>query len=173
MFAIGATHIEAFGDSLLVEHQIYMDFICFDESLNVYLDKCLDIISTLDFFSIANIFRHDNWRANELVQQTSGCHVDHGMFHISQKPMSSLANMGEAELEPTTSATNEKSSADESQDWRKFIICYLQDSSERVENMIQRISLRWILIYGIIDGFLMVLFSNSGSITQVCGRKPK
>ena len=60
LLAIGATHIEAFGDSLLVVHQISMDFICFDESLNVYLDKCLDIISTLDYFSIAHISRHDN-----------------------------------------------------------------------------------------------------------------
>ena len=57
--AIGATHIEAFGDSLLVMQQISMDFMCFDESLNVYLDKCLDIIFTLDFFSIAHIFGHD------------------------------------------------------------------------------------------------------------------
>ena len=35
--AIGATHIEAFGDSLLVVHQISLDFMCFDESLNVFL----------------------------------------------------------------------------------------------------------------------------------------
>ena len=42
--------------------------IFFDESLNVYLDKCLDIISNLDYFSIAHISRHDNWRANELAQ---------------------------------------------------------------------------------------------------------
>ena len=57
--AIGATHIEAFSDSLLVVQQIFMDFMCFDESFNVYLDKCLDIISILDFFSIAHVFRHD------------------------------------------------------------------------------------------------------------------
>ena len=60
LLAIGATHIEAFSDSLFVVQKISMDFICFDESLNVYLDKCLDIISTLDCFNIAHIFRHDN-----------------------------------------------------------------------------------------------------------------
>ena len=56
---IGATHIEAFGDSLLVVHHMSMDVVCFDESLHIYLDKCLDIISISNFFSIAHIFRHD------------------------------------------------------------------------------------------------------------------
>src|ERR1041385_698690 len=81
---IGATHIEAFGDSLLVVQQVSGVFKCFDESLNVYLDKCLDVVSTLDHFSIAHIPRHDNWKANELAQHASGYHVDRGMFHISQ-----------------------------------------------------------------------------------------
>ena len=68
LLAIGATHIEAYVDSLLVVQQISKVFQCFNESLNVYLDKCLDIISTLDYFSIAHISRHDNWRANGLGQ---------------------------------------------------------------------------------------------------------
>ena len=67
-----------------------MDFICFDESLNVYLDKCLNIISTLDFFTITHIFRHDIWRAIKFAQQASGYHVNHGVFHIAQEPMLSL-----------------------------------------------------------------------------------
>src|SRR3989337_4547011 len=108
LLAIGATNIEAFGDSLLVVQQISKVFQCFDGSLNVYLDKCLDIISVLDYFSIAHISRHDNWRENELAQQASGYHVDRGMFHISERPMSSLFNIGEAEPEPPVSATNEK-----------------------------------------------------------------
>ena len=60
LLAIGATHIEAFGDSLLVVQQVSGVFKCFDESLNVYLDKCLDVISTLDYFSITHISRYDN-----------------------------------------------------------------------------------------------------------------
>ena len=59
LLAIGATHIESVGDSLSVVHQVYMDFMCFDESLNIYLDKCLDIISILACFGITHIFRHD------------------------------------------------------------------------------------------------------------------
>ena len=57
---VGATHIEAFGDSLLVVQQVSGVFKCFEESLNVYLDKCIDIVSTLDHFSIVHIPRHDN-----------------------------------------------------------------------------------------------------------------
>src|SRR4051812_36964359 len=91
LLAVGATHVEDFGDSLLVVHQIYMDFTCFAEPLNIYLDKCLDIINTLDCFSIVHIFRHDNRRANELEKQASGYHVNHSVvFHIAQKPMPSL-----------------------------------------------------------------------------------
>jgi ribonuclease HI len=63
LVVVGATHIEAFGDSLLVVQQVSKVFQCFDESLNVYLDKCLDIISTLDYFNIAHISREDNWNA--------------------------------------------------------------------------------------------------------------
>ena len=85
LLVIGATHIEAFGDSLLVVQHISMNFICFDKSLNIYLDKCLDIIYISDCFSIAHIFRHEIWRANELAQKASGYHVDSSMVHIFQK----------------------------------------------------------------------------------------
>ena len=41
--AIGANHIEAFSDSLWVVQQISKGYQCFDESLIVYLEVCLDI----------------------------------------------------------------------------------------------------------------------------------
>jgi hypothetical protein len=78
-----------------------------------------------------------------LAQQASGYHVDHGMFHISQKPMSCLANMGEAEPEPTVSATNKKSSAGENHDWRKPIMDYLRDPSERVDRTVRRMAFKY------------------------------
>src|SRR3954464_14618441 len=40
---IGATHIEVFGDSLLVVQQVAGAFKCLDGSLNTYIDECLDI----------------------------------------------------------------------------------------------------------------------------------
>ena len=54
--AIGAIHIEASGDSLLIVQQMSKGYQCFDESLIVYLEVCLDIEFTLGCFSIAHIF---------------------------------------------------------------------------------------------------------------------
>jgi hypothetical protein len=45
-------HVEAFGDSLLFVQQIADMFQCFDESLNAYLDKCLEIIALFDDFTV-------------------------------------------------------------------------------------------------------------------------
>ena len=146
LVAVGAMHIEAFGDSLLVVQQVSKVFQCFDESLNVYLDTCLDIITTLDYFSIAHISRHENCRANELAQQASGYHVHHGVFCFSQEPMSYVANVGKAEPQPTGSATNFETCADHDKDWRKPIVNYLQDPSKRVDKTIRQMAFKYILI---------------------------
>ena len=60
--AIGAIHIEASGDSLLVVQQISKGYQCFDESLLVYLEVCLGVKIALDCFNIHHISRHENWR---------------------------------------------------------------------------------------------------------------
>ena len=65
------------------------------------------------------------------------------MFHISEKPMSSLANIGEAEPEPTVSATNEIFNAGENQDWRKPIIDYLCDPSRRVDRAVRHMAFKY------------------------------
>ena len=75
LLAIGAAHIEAFGDSLLIVHHMSMDFVCFDESLHIYLDKCLDIISTSDSFSVSHIFRHD-------IKEKSSWHSKHPVIML-------------------------------------------------------------------------------------------
>jgi hypothetical protein len=160
LVAIGARHIEAFGDSLLVVQQVSKVFQCFDKSLNVYHDTCLDIIATLDYFSIAHISRHENCRANELAQQASGYHVHHGVFYISLEPMSCVAKIGKAEAQPTDLATNFKACADHDKDWRKPIVDYLMDPSKRVDNTIWRMAFKYILIdtnlyHQIVDGILL------------------
>jgi len=146
LVAVGARQIEAFGDSLLVVQQVSKVFQCFDESLNVNLDTCLDIIVTLDYFSIAHISRHENCRANELTQQASSYHVHHDMFYISQEPMSCVANISKAEPQPTDSATNFKACAGHDKDWRKPIVDYLQDPSKRVDKTVRRMVFKYILI---------------------------
>ena len=92
--SIGVKHVEAFGDSLLIVQQVSGKFQCLDGSLNAYLDKCLDVISNFDEFSIHHIYRHMNSRANELAQQASGYNVSSKNFCIIEKPMcKSVQNM--------------------------------------------------------------------------------
>jgi small nuclear ribonucleoprotein (snRNP)-like protein len=47
-------------------------FQCFDGSLNVYLDKCLEIITLLDEFTVQHVFMDENTVVNDLVQQALG-----------------------------------------------------------------------------------------------------
>ena len=46
--SMGVKNIEGFGDSLLVVQQVSKNYQCFDGSLNIYLEKCWEIITTLD-----------------------------------------------------------------------------------------------------------------------------
>ena len=68
-------HVEAFGDSLLVVQQVSKVCQCYNSSLNAYLDKCLDIISSFNEFIIKHIPREENGKTNTLAQQTSGYNV--------------------------------------------------------------------------------------------------
>jgi ribonuclease HI len=80
-------HVEAFGDSLLVVHQVSRKYQCLDGSLNAYVDKCLDIIARFDEFSIHHIYRHENSKANGLAQQASAYNVIKKNFSIIRKLM--------------------------------------------------------------------------------------
>ena len=73
--SMGMKHVEAFGDSLLVVHQVSKVCQCYNGSLNAYLDRCLDIISSFDKFVIRHIPRGENGKANALAQQASGYSV--------------------------------------------------------------------------------------------------
>jgi ribonuclease HI len=50
--SMGIKHVDAFGDSLLVVQQITGTFKCLNESLNAYLDKCLEIITFSNDFTV-------------------------------------------------------------------------------------------------------------------------
>ena len=50
--SMGMKHAEVFGDSLLVVQQVSKVCQCYNGSLNAYLDKSLDIISSFDEFVI-------------------------------------------------------------------------------------------------------------------------
>jgi ribonuclease HI len=59
--------VKAFGDSLLVVQQIDRICQCLSGLLNVYLDKCLEVISNFDEFTVHHLPRHVNSRANVLA----------------------------------------------------------------------------------------------------------
>jgi ribonuclease HI len=86
--SMNVKHVEAFGDSLLVVHQVFGKYQFLDGLLNAYLDKCLNIITRFDKFSIHHIYRHENSKANDLAQPASGYNVSNKNFSIIRKPMS-------------------------------------------------------------------------------------
>jgi len=57
-----------------------------------------------------------------------------------------FANIGKAGLEPTASATNERSSAGEDEDWRKPIVDYMQNLSKGVSMTVRRVIFKYTLI---------------------------
>jgi hypothetical protein len=69
---MGVKSVRAFGDLLLVVQQIASMFQCFDESLNAYLDNCLEIIVLFDDFTLQHICRDENTLMNNFAQQASG-----------------------------------------------------------------------------------------------------
>jgi ribonuclease HI len=87
---MGVKDIDAYGDSLLVVQQIKGEFQCFDGVLNSYLDRCLDIIKSLDTFTIHHIPREENSRANYLAQQASGYQISRGKFFILERSLFSV-----------------------------------------------------------------------------------
>jgi ribonuclease HI len=80
---LGARDVDVFEDSYLIEQQVRGDSQCLDGVLNSYRDRCLDIIKLFDTFSIKDIPRKENSRANRLAHQASGCVVSQGVFWIT------------------------------------------------------------------------------------------
>ena len=64
---------------------------CFEGSLKVCLDVCLDVIDYFDEFQIWHISRHENHKANMWAQQASGYNVTGRNFHIKREPMHRIA----------------------------------------------------------------------------------
>ena len=158
---MGVKHVEAFGDSLLVVQQVSKVCQCYNGSLNAYLDKCLDIISSFDEFIIKHILREENGKANTLAQQASGYNVTKKYFNI-RKPMQTKAEclfldapvrpVSETGLTAQTGLTGDAAAnsdsakkvdsivSAEAQDWRIPLISYLRDPGRGAERNIRRLA---------------------------------
>ena len=171
---MGVKHVEAFGDSLLVEQQVSKVCQYYNGIFNAYLDKCLDIISYFDEFVIRHILRENNEKANALTQQASSYNVMKEYFNI-RKPMrikvESLVLDGlvrpvaETGLTAPTSLTGPETGLTaegsvssnsagvstqkveaEVQDWRVPIISYLKDPDCGAERNIRRLAFKYVLV---------------------------
>lgn len=86
LYDMGVKHVEAYGGSLLVVHQVPKVGQCLDEILNIYLYKYLDIIACLDEFVVYHVPKEENVRANALAHQASGYDVQKKNFR-EKKPV--------------------------------------------------------------------------------------
>jgi ribonuclease HI len=84
---MGIENVEAFGESLLVVQQVKGKTQCLDGVLNSYLDECMDIVVSMDTFSINHVPRERNGRANSLAQRALGYNIIVGLFSIEARPM--------------------------------------------------------------------------------------
>jgi ribonuclease HI len=98
---MGVKHVEAYGDSLLVVQQVSKVCQCLNVFLNAYLDKCLDIISSMDEFVIYHVPREENPRANALAQQASGYNVQKINFQEHKLLLTAKCFALEAPVGPT------------------------------------------------------------------------
>ena len=130
--SMGVKNIQAFGDSLLVVQQVCGNYQCFDGSLNSYKEKCLEIIATLDDFTISHISREDNFKANNLAQQASGYTVSRGKLFMIEKPVLQCAEICTAEPD----------------DWRRPIISCLENPSQAADRKVRQQSLKYALLDG-------------------------
>jgi ribonuclease HI len=165
-------YLEAFGDSLLVVQQITGMFQCFDGLLNVYLDKCLEIIALFDDCTIKHISRDENTVANDLVQQASGFRLNRGKFSFLKKPDVPICQTRQFIFRPMCSAAicsaepssvksdgpvseTEKSKIsnilDESSkttmaspnDWRTLLVRYLENPGHIADRKVQQQALKY------------------------------
>jgi hypothetical protein len=102
---MGVKSVRAFGDLLLVVQQIASMFQCFDESLNAYLDNCLEIIVLFDDFTLQHICRDENTLMNNFAQQASGFWSNWGKFGFLEKSDVSVCQTGQCGFQTMHSAT--------------------------------------------------------------------
>ena len=137
---------------------------CYNGSLNVYLDRCLYVISYFDEFVIRHIPRDSNQKANALAQQASGYNVTKKYFNM-RKPMRATAELlvldepvrpdaptglttqtgpetgltGQTAENSESAATSNFKRKAEVADWRVPIVTYLKDPGHGAVRNIRRL----------------------------------
>jgi ribonuclease HI len=173
--AMGVKHVEAFGDSLLVVQQIIGTFQYLDGSLNVYLDKFLEIIALFDDFTVQHVSRDENTMVNNLAQQASGFQANQGKFIFLEKPDVSVCQTGQSDFQPLhsvricciepnsaeldspvpktegsrisrTSDETSKTMTASSDDWRTPMLSYLENPGHIADMKVWRKALKYVML---------------------------
>jgi len=104
---VHADAIEVFGDSMLVINQLAGSYECRSEVLIAYYEKSIRLLKEFKGFRLEHVPRLHNEEANRLAQHASGY----------QPIVNMLSAIG-------------------ADDWRKEIVDYLKDPSEKVERRV-------------------------------------
>ena len=128
---VHADAVEIFGDSMLVINQLAGIYECRSEVLITYYEKSMELLREFKDIHLEYVPWLHNEEANRLAQHASGY----------QPMLNTLSAIG-------------------ADDWRKEIIDYLKDPSEKVERCIRFQATKYVLLrdelyYRTIDGVLL------------------
>ena len=129
---VKANAIEIFGDSQLIINQLIGLYECKDDILRDYYEKCQSLIDGFPMVTIKHIPKAQNQEANRLAQSASSYQQIQEVF-------------------------NNEIVAD---DWRREIIDYLKNPSQKVSRKLRFKSIKYVLLddqlyYKTVDGVLL------------------
>jgi len=129
---VKADTVEIFGVSLLVVKQLTGEYECNDDILRIYDERCLELLREFGMVTIEHISRLHNEEANKLAQDASGYRL--------------IAEVVAVQLVDG--------------DWRKEIVDYLKNPSQRVSRQLKVKAIKYVLLedelyYRTIDGIML------------------
>jgi ribonuclease HI len=134
----GAVSVEVYGDSELVIKLLNGQYECKSEALRSYYEECREILKSFPLVTLQHIPREHNEEANRLAQSASS-------YKESQEAFA-------AEIYALGTDLAEG-------DWRKEIVDYLKDPSQKVSRKLRYKAIKFVLLddnlfYKSLDGVL-------------------
>jgi ribonuclease HI len=135
----GVVSVEVYGDSELVIKQLNGQYECKSEALRSYYEECREILKGFPLVTLQHIPREHNEEANRLAQSASGYKESQEAF------VEDICALGMDLAED---------------DWRKEIVDYLKDPSQKVSRKLRYKAIKFVLLddnlfYKSLDGVLL------------------
>jgi hypothetical protein len=136
---VGAVSVEVYGDSELVIKQLNGQYECKSDALRNYYEECREILKSFQLVILQHIPREHNEEANRLAQSASG-------YRESQEAFSTEVCVLGMDLAKDG--------------WRKEIVDYLEDPSQKVSRKLRYKAIKFVLLdgslfYKSLDGVLL------------------